>query len=75
MSRAALTVIALGAAGAVGLGIWLLGYVWDCHARWAESGLAVKHERGVCLVEVHGKWWPEQAIRVHHLSPSLPRSL
>jgi hypothetical protein len=69
MSRAALSAIALGAAGAVGLGIWLLGYVWDCHARWADSGLRVTYRDGQCLVEAGGQYYPERVIRVHVREP------
>jgi hypothetical protein len=65
MSRAALSAIALGAAGAVGLIVlWLDGFRHDCEARWGASGFSFEYRDGACMVLAGSRWVPETAVRV-----------
>lgn len=70
MSRAALSAIALGAAGAVGLIVlWLDGFRHDCEARWKDSGFEHEYRQGQCMVLAGSRWVPASAVRVHVREP------
>lgn len=74
MSRATLSLIALGVAGAVGCAAWLAGYHYDCAARWKESGLRSYYRDGTCFVQAGSRWVPETAVKVHVVSETKPRT-
>lgn len=69
MSRATLSLLALGVAGAVGAAIWLAGMAQDCHARWKESGLRSYYRDGACFVQAGSRWVPETAVKIHVREP------